>query len=78
MGLPYSQRRILATIENELEDDPELSVVFLAFTIITRRTAVPAAEQLPAQRWLAGWRSFASHIKSFGWLHRHRKLIRRK
>lgn len=58
MGLPYSQRQILTAIQNELEDDPELAVVFLAFTIITRRAAMPTAEQLAAQRWLADWRSF--------------------
>ena len=57
MGLPNSQRHILAAIEDELQADPDLAASFSAFTSVTRGAAMPAVEQLRLRSWLASWRS---------------------
>jgi hypothetical protein len=55
MSLPNFQLQILATIENELQADPELDSAFSAFTSVTRSADMPAAEQLAPDS-LTGWR----------------------
>jgi hypothetical protein len=57
MGLPNSRRHILAAIEDELQEDPDLAASFSAFTSVTRGATMPAVEQLRLRRWLASWRS---------------------
>jgi hypothetical protein len=47
MGLPASEQLVLDTIECELRNtDPQLASAFAAFTSVTRKTGLPATEQL--------------------------------
>jgi hypothetical protein len=57
MGLPNSQRHILAAAENELQADHDLGAAFSAFTSVTRGGAMPTVEQLSRWRWMASRRS---------------------
>lgn len=62
MSLPSSQRRILMTIENELQADPELAATFLAFAHGARQAAMPATEQLAAREWRRFWRPASAFL----------------
>jgi hypothetical protein len=47
MGLPASEQLVLDTIDCELRNaDPQLASAFAAFTSVTRKTGLPATEQL--------------------------------
>jgi hypothetical protein len=51
MGLPASEQLVLDMIESELRNaDPQLASAFAAFTSVTRRTGLPATEQLGSRR----------------------------
>jgi hypothetical protein len=56
LRLSAGRRHVLATIENELQADPDLAAAFSAFTSVTFGAAIPKAERLPAWSMLAGWR----------------------
>jgi hypothetical protein len=56
MGLPNSQQRILAAIENELQADPDLTAAYSAFAGVPRSAGMPAAGQLRTRDSLTGWR----------------------
>jgi len=56
LGLPRTQRHVLAAICSELQADADLAAAFSAFTSVTLRAAMPKTEQLPARGALAGWR----------------------
>ena len=51
MGLPASEQLVLDRIDCELRNaDPQLASAFAAFTSVTRKTGLPATEQLGSRR----------------------------
>ena len=53
MGLPVSQRRILAEIEQAIEvSDPQLTSMFTTFSRLSRNEHMPAGERLQTHTWL--------------------------
>src|SRR6516164_168245 len=56
LGLPGSQRHVLAAIQDDLQAETELAAAFSAFNSATVGAAMPKTERLPACSRLAGWR----------------------
>lgn len=56
LGLPGSQRHVLAAIQDDLQADTDLAAAFSAFTSATVGAAMPKTERMPTWSRLADWR----------------------